>query len=226
MDLKEGESLEYLAEGLYVLQSEKEYRFTSDSILLANYVQAGGKSDVADFCSGSGVVGILAAYKNKVKSMTLIELQPELAEMIERSVKINGTDNVFVLNADVRKLDKYRERFDAICCNPPYYRLGEGKMSDRRNVALCRHELELTLKELVEAAAKSIKFGGKFYVIYRADRLAELIVELSKNKLEPKEIVNILPAPDKEVDTVLVAAKKGAEKGVRVRSLLRTDVEE
>ena len=77
----------------------------------------------------------------------------------------------------------------------------------------------------MEAAASLIKFGGRFYVVYRADRLAELIYELTLNKLEPKEIVNILPSPDKEVDTVLITAKRGAEKGVRVRSLLRSDVE-
>ena len=145
--------------------------------------------------------------------------------MSERSVKINKTENVFVVNEDVRNLDDYRERFDAVCCNPPYYRVGEGKVSEDRRIALCRHEIELTLKELAASAANILRFGGRFYVVYRADRLAELIVELTKNKLEPKEIVNVLPAPNKEVDTVLVTAKKGAEKGVRVRSLLRSDIE-
>ena len=224
--IKEGERLEYLTGDLYVLQNEKGYRFTSDAILLANYVQAGGKSDVVDLCSGSGVVGILAAYKNNVKSMTLVELQPELAEMSARSVEINGTKNVFVVNEDVRKFaNEANEKFDAACCNPPYYRVGEGKMSDDEKIATCRHEVELTLSEMVKSAAKILKFGGKFYVVYRADRLAELIFELCKNKLEPKEIVNVLPTKDKEVDTVLVSAKKGAEKGVRIRSLVRGDIE-
>ena len=227
VELKSGESLEYLVDDLFVLQSENEYRFTSDAILLANYVQAGRKSEVADLCSGSGVVGILAAYKNEVKSMTLVELQPVLADMSRRSVEMNGLNNVSVVNEDVRKVAEKigRERFDAVCCNPPYYRVGEGKTSEYANIALCRHEIELTLKELVEAAASLIKFGGRFYVVYRADRLAELIYELTLNKLEPKEIVNKLPSPDKEVDTVLITAKRGAEKGVRVRSLLRSDVE-
>ena len=225
--LKNGETLEELDEGVYVLQREGAYHFTSDSLLLAYYTKMSPKSIAADLCSGSGVVGILAAHLNKVKSMTLIELQPDLAEMCERSVKINGGENVSVLNADVKDAYKLlgRERFDAVCCNPPYYRVGEGKTREDEGVALCRHELRLTLEEMVKRVSEILKFGGRFYVVYRADRLSELLVALSKYKLETKDMVLVKPCEGKEIDTVLVCAKKGAEKGVRVRCYLREELE-
>jgi len=225
--LLDDERLDDLGNGYSIIQKNDSYRFTSDSVLLANYVVASGKSKVVDLCSGSGIVGVLVAIKNSVSSMTLLELQPSLAEMSKRTVELNGIKNVDVLTADVKTASEIlgKEVFDVVCSNPPYYRVGEGKMSDQWDIAVCRHELELNLQQLVKSAADLLKFGGKFYVVYRSDRLAELICALTDNKLEPKDITLVLPAPKKEVDTVLVCAKKGAEKGVRVRTFLRSDVE-
>lgn len=226
-ELRENERLDDLGNGLAIIQQPDAYCFTSDSVLLANLVQASAKSVVVDLCSGSGIVGILVNTKNHPKHTYCLELQSYLCDSAIRSIEYNGLTNISVVQGDVKESASIlgREFADIVTANPPYYRLNEGNMSDDMRIAVCRHELELNLKELVESAYSLLKYGGRFYVVYRADRLAELITELSVHKLEPKDIICVQPAEGKEIDTVLVVAKKGAEKGVRVKTLLRKDIE-
>lgn len=221
------ERLDDLGNGISIIQKPSAYCFTSDSVLLANIVSANKKSTVIDLCSGSGIVGILVNMKCSPKRTVCVELQSYLADMCERTIKYNDLKNMEVQNADVRQAHEIlgREIADIITANPPYYRLNEGQISPDERISVARYEMKLTLSELIASANKLLKYGGRFYVVYRADRLAELITELSENKLEPKEIVCVQPTSKKEIDTVLVVAKKGAEKGVRVRTLLRSDIE-
>lgn len=221
------ERLDDLGNGARIIQNPTGYCFTSDSVLLANLVSANRKSTVVDFCSGSGIVGILVNLKHSPKRTICVEVQSYLADMCERSIKLNELSNIEVQNSDVKTAYEVlgREMADIITANPPYYRLNEGEMSPDERISVARHEVKLTLHDLIISANKLLKYGGRFYVVYRADRLAELITELAENKLEPKEIVCVQPAPKKEIDTVLVVAKKGAEKGVRVRTLRREDIE-
>ena len=223
----EDERLDDLGNGVQIIQNPNGYCFTSDSVLLANLVSANRKSTVVDFCSGSGIVGILVGIKHSPKRTICVEVQPYLADMCERSIKLNQLPNIEVLHSDVKSAYEVlgREMADIITANPPYYRLNEGEMSPDERISIARHEVKLTLHDLITSANKLLKYGGRFYVVYRADRLAELITELSENKLEPKEIVCVQPTSKKEIDTVLVVAKKGAEKGVRVRTLLREEIE-
>lgn len=221
------ERLDDLGNGISIIQKPSAYCFTSDSVLLANLVSANKKSTVIDLCSGSGIVGILVNLKCSPKRTICVELQNYLADMCERSIKYNGLANMEVQNIDIRRSHEVlgREIADIITANPPYYRLNEGQISEDERISIARHEIKLNLNELISSANNLLKYGGRFYVVYRADRLAELITTLSAYKLEPKELICIQPTAKKETDTILVVAKKGAEKGIRVRTLLRTDIE-
>lgn len=225
--VRQGERLDDLGNGVRIIQDPSGYCFTSDSVLLANLVSANKKNTVIDLCSGSGIVGILVNIKRLPKRTVCVEIQNYLADMCERSIRYNDLSNIEVLLSDVRKAHETLgyEIADIITANPPYYRLNEGQISSDERISIARHEKKLNLNELIVSANRLLKYGGRFYVVYRADRLAELISVLSENKLEPKEIICVQPAPEKEIDTVLVVAKKGAEKGVRIRTLLRSDIE-
>lgn len=228
VELKKGERIEELGVNeLKIIQSAQGYCFTSDSVLLANFVQVGSKEEVVDLCSGSGIIGILLSAKTKAKKITLVELQERLFEMSKRSIILNGLeDRIFPLNQNVK--DAYKtigsEKADVVCCNPPYFKLNEGKTRENTEVAIARHELALNLEELLDSVTRLLKFGGRFYIVYTADRLSELLVELSKRRLEPKKLL-IISDKDKPADSVLVMAKKGAEKGIRVKTAFRTDAE-
>ena len=174
MELKENEVLEEFLEDKKIIQNVKLYRFTSDSILLSRFARAKCGDKVADFCSGSGVVGFHFLCLNKcVESLTLFEMQDNLADMSRRTAALNG----FACEVVTTRLQEigreYDDKFSLILCNPPYEKSGfENEVYER---AVCRKEITLTLKEIVEAAFRKLKFGGRLAIINRADRAAELI---------------------------------------------------
>lgn len=227
--IREGERADELElNGLKIIQSKTDYCFTSDAVILANLVKASAKQKVVDLCSGSGIIATLIAAKTKARIINAIELQTRLADSAKRSVELNGLkDRINIICDDAKNASRrlgYGSQ-DIVVCNPPYYRLGEGVMSENSEIAIARHEVAITLEGIVDISAKLIKFGGKIYIIYRADRLSELLCMMSAKKLEPKILYNIQPAKGKAVDTVVVIAKSGGEKGIVVYNYLRSDLE-
>ncbi len=227
--LCKGETVEELGiKGMRIIQAAGEYRFTSDAVILANLVKANAASRVVDLGSGSGIIALLIAAKTKAAKITGIELQPKLAERSRRSVKLNRLESrVNIVTANINGCSDILGcgGFDVVVSNPPYYRTGEGETSDNLEIALCRHEIALSLSQLISEAAKLVKFGGKFYIIFKADRLCELMCGLCAAGLEPKELICIQPAKGKTVDTVVIVAKRGAEKGITIKSFVRAELE-
>ena len=208
---------EYLLDGMKILQDSEQYRFTSDAVLLARFVTAKKGERVADFCSGSGVVGLHFFGENTgVEHVTLFEMQPVLARMSEKSVALNGLQEHFTVeNVRLQEIPaRYTEAFSLILCNPPYERGGFSAASEQR--APCRRELTLTLEELCLAAAKCLKFGGRFALIHRADRVAEVLYTLHAHRLEPKKLQFVAGKAGAKPYAVLVMAVKGGKPGTEV----------
>ncbi|MDE5666938.1 MAG: methyltransferase [Clostridia bacterium] len=215
MELKENEVLEEFFEDKKIIQNVKLYRFTSDSILLSRFARAKCGDKVADFCSGSGVVGFHFLCLNKcVESLTLFEMQEALADMSRRTAELNG----FACEVATTRLQEigreYDDKFSLILCNPPYEKSGfENEVYER---AVCRKEITLTLKEIVEAAFRKLKFGGRLAIINRADRAAELIYLLKNRGLEPKRIQFVSGTPEGKPYLIMAEAVKGGKEGVDV----------
>lgn len=212
------EVIESLLIGDYkIIQDTDFYRFTSDSVLLARFLKAKRGEVVADFCSGSGVVGLhFFAENTGIKSVTLFEMQQELARMSEKTVRLNGLEEIFrVENVRLQEIPaRYTETFSLILCNPPYERGGFGSASEVK--APCRKELALTLSELCLAAKKCLKFGGRFALVHRADRLSEVLCTLHESGLEPKKVRLVAGKAGEKPYAVLVAATKGGKPGTEV----------
>lgn len=216
------EIVEDLLIGNYrILQDTDLYRFTSDAVLLARFLRAKRGERVADFCAGSGVVGLhFYAENTGVEHVTLFEMQPRLAEMSARTVALNGLKGKFTVeNVRLQEIDpRYTEAFSLILCNPPYERGGFAAADAEK--ALCRKELSLSLEELCAAAARCLKFGGRFALIHRADRLAELLYTLHEHRLEPKKVCPVCGRAGARPYAVLVAAVKGGKPGTELLSAL------
>ncbi len=215
MRLKENEVLESFYGDKKIIQNINLYRFTSDSILLSKFAKAKFGDKVADFCSGSGVVGFHFLCLNSViSSLTLFEMQESLADMSRRTAQLNEFDCKVVCTRLQDISAEFNDRFSLILCNPPYERGGfENEVYER---AICRKELTITLEEIVEQAFKKLKFGGRLAIINRADRVAELIYLLKKRGLEPKRIQFVCGTPGAKPYLVMVEAVKGGKEGVDV----------
>ena len=215
MQLKDGEVLESFYGDKQIIQNINLYRFTSDSILLSRFARAKKGDRVADFCSGSGVVGFHFLCLNpKIASLDLFEMQPALAEMSERTAKLNGFDCT-VHCCKIQEIGReYDDKFSLILCNPPYERAGfENEIYER---AICRKEITITLQEIIEGAYRALKFGGRFAIINRADRTAELIYLLKKRGLEPKKLQFVSGVAGAKPYLVMVEAVKGGKEGIEI----------
>lgn len=213
--LKENEVLEEFFGDKKIIQNTSLYRFTSDSILLSRFAKAKAGDKVADFCSGSGVVGFHFLCLNpKIKSLTLFEMQEELADMSRRTAILNGFDCTAVC-CRVQDIPKsYDDKFSLILCNPPYERSGFGNADFKK--AVCRKEITITLKEIADAAFKKLKFGGRLAILNRADRAAELIYILKSKNLEPKRLQFVSGSRGSKPYLVMVEAVKGGKEGIEI----------
>ncbi len=216
MELNENEVLEPFFGDKKIIQNTRLYRFTSDSVLLSKFARAKFGDKVADFCSGSGVVGFhfLCLNPSLVSSLTLFEMQETLADMSRRTALLNGFE-CRVENVRVQDVGReYDDAFSLVLCNPPYEKSGfENEVYER---AVCRKEITLTLAEIIEAAFRKLKFGGRLAIINRADRVAELLFLLKKRGLEPKRLQFVAGAAAAKPYLVMVEAVKGGKEGCEV----------
>lgn len=222
--LKKNERLDDLQyKGLKIIQDKTRYCFTSDSVLLANFVKATSKDVVVDLCTGSGIIATLVLAKTNAKKIYGVELQPYLADMAKRSVKLNNqTERLEIINTSVQEVTNFIKEgsVSIVTANPPYEKAETHFLSGNDHIDICKYETNLSLKELIASASKLLKYGGKFYMVHKASRLAEIISVLKQFNLEPKIIKLAQPKQNSNANVLLIKAVKGGKQGVIVESTL------
>lgn len=205
------DDLEY--EGLEIIQQPDGYCFTSDSVLVANLLNVKKTDRVVDIGTGSGIIAILAAAKFHPKKVIGVEIQARLADMARRSVLHNGLSDVIeIKNVPVQGVENLiGDNYDVVVTNPPYDENVKSRPEEATEKEICKSEVCLTLDDCVSSAARLLKFGGLFYMVNKARRLADALYLMKCNNIEPKKLYLVQPKRDKAVDTFIVEGKKGAK---------------
>ena len=204
--------------GLQIIQDKSGYCFTTDSVLLANFLKCKSKDKVVEFCSGSGVVSILAFAKNRCKDYSLVEIQPRLADMSNRTIMLNNLqDYIKVYNMSFQDFAKSNnENYDVVICNPPYFSTASADKNISEELRIARHEITMNLEDLAKSINKVLKYGGKFYLVHKSERFDEIMFSFAKNNLAIKNIVFCHPKIDKDASFVLFEGIKGGKNGLKV----------
>lgn len=212
IELTENERLDDLNyKGMKLIQSTDSFCFGTDSVLLSGFVKVNSTDKLVDLGAGSGVLGILIHARTNC-SVTAIEIDGEQCSRIERSVELNRiSEKVKVINADYLKLDFNKSVYSAAVCNPPYFKVNCGTHS---KTAGATHETIADINSVANVASKLLKFGGKLFICFPAQRLAEAILALSHVSLEVKRIRPVCSRIDKAPYLCLIEAKKGAKPGM------------
>lgn len=204
---------------LKIYQDDQLYCFTSDAVLLSKFARVKKGDVVADFCSGSGIVGLHLYGLNaeKIDSVSLFELQKPLYDLSVKSIKHNKLEEKFTaINCRVQDIDNsYAGKFSLITCNPPYMEKVRGFVDEKDCIALCRAEIALTLDELVSAISKALKFGGRVNMVHRADRLVDVMCCFRAHNIEPKRL-QLVSSADKTPYLFLIEGVKGGKSGLTV----------
>lgn len=207
---------EPLGRGLRVLVSSA-HRFSTDSLLLADFSLPRPGAHCADLGSGCGVIPLLWTHRAAPASVLALELQPDAAALAGASARANG-QTIRVLCGDLRD---YRtclphQGLDLAACNPPYFSPGEGAASEDKNRSLARHGHTLSLSELAEAARFALKTGGRLCFCLPARRLAEAAVTMHSHQLEPKRLRLVQSRPEKAPYLLLMECRRGGKPGTEV----------
>ncbi|KJS18796.1 MAG: hypothetical protein VR72_21555 [Clostridiaceae bacterium BRH_c20a] len=222
VDVRENESIdELILGGLKIIQKTGGFRFSLDAVLLAHFATVKKGYKVIDLGTGTGVIPLILTTRALELNITGVEIQEEVAQRAKRSLALNQLKNIKIITADLRNLgEEHLGHYDLVISNPPYLTLNQGKISPSEEIALSRHEIKCSLEDLIRSAQKLIKNQGRFALIHRAERLAEIIAYLKVYKLEPKRIRLIHPYLAEAANLVLIEVIKGAKPGLTVHTPL------
>jgi tRNA1(Val) A37 N6-methylase TrmN6 len=174
--------------GLKIYQPRRGLRFSLDAVMLARFVSPFSRGCALDIGTGGGIIPLLLSALQPDLQLAGIELQSQLAALARKNVAFNHLQTrIAIYQGDVRDEsgEIYRQRYELLLCNPPFYEVGTGRVNPLPELAVARHELALTLPELLRAASLLLAPAGDFLLIHRAERLAECLQMLPEFHLHP-----------------------------------------
>lgn len=204
--------------GPRIANADGVYSVGTDSVLLGGFVGRAAGLGV-DLGCGCGILGISVLWTNPGLRMQFIDLQEAAVKATELNLKLNELEErAVVLHRDLRTFSdpNERDRYDLVVANPPYYPVGSGKPSPDPSRALARTELGCTLEDLIQTASLLLKTGGRFCIVHKPERLAELFSLMHHQKLEPKRLQMVQYQIDSSPSLILAEGKKGAKPGLKV----------
>ena len=218
-ELKDGERIDDLQRnGRVIIQNPSRFCFGIDAVLLSGFAKVKKGERLIDLGSGNGILPILLEAKNNGTSYTGLEIQPENVEMSNRSVQLNGTDNVSFIEGDICRASEIfgKNSCEVVTSNPPYMKAFAGEMNPADAVAVARHEIRMTLEDLIRETTSLLTGNGRCYYVHRPQRLADIICLMRKYRLEPKKMRLVYPYADREPVLVLIEGRKNGNPELRI----------
>lgn len=219
MILNENERINEINENLKLIENKDSLTFGTDAYLLSAFLPVHQAKIGVELGCGSGVISLLALSRKKLCHVYGIEVQDEIADIAKRNAALNNFSNEFnVISKDLRevKSDDTNGEVDVVFSNPPYMKSNSGKLNLNEHKNASRHEIFGDINDFCACAKRLLKHGGDFCVVYRPDRMADLIFALKNNGLEPKRIAFIHANSHTPPSLLLISAKKGGKSGLTV----------
>lgn len=211
--------------GYKIVQKSDYFKFSLDSMLLANFVNINmADSKLLDFCTGNCPIPIILS--NSIKNIVAFEVQKEIYELGDESLTLNNINNVKLINDDIKNIGNYYEEgyFDIITCNPPYFKVIDSSRINENSVkAIARHEILIKLEDIVSLAYKFLRDKGKLYIVYRPDRLMELLKLFDKYKFGVKKLQCCYNNSDSLSSMILIEAMKNGQDDLKILVPLFTE---
>ena len=206
-----------------IIQDPERFCFGMDAVLLSGFAKAKEGDRVIDLGTGTGIIPILMEAKTKASDFTGLEIQPESADMAQRSVELNHLESkIRIVTGDIKEASSLfgAATFDVVTSNPPYMTEHHGITNEKSPKAIARHELLCTLEDVISQAARLLRPGGSFYMVHRPFRLVDIMVLMREYHLEPKRMKLVYPYIDKDPNMVLIEGLRGGRPRLTVEKPL------
>lgn len=209
--------------GYKIIQDRERFCFGMDAVLLSGFAKVKPGEKVLDLGTGTGIIPILLEAKAKGEHFTGLEIQAESADMAARSVAYNGLqEKIDIVTGDIKDASGIfgASSFDVVTTNPPYMIGAHGIQNDADAKAIARHEILCDLEDILRESSKILPPGGRFYMVHRPFRLAEIFSRMVKWHIEPKRMQLVYPYVDKEPNMVLIEGLRGGKSRLTVEKPL------
>ncbi len=224
LNLGQGERIDELQRNGYVIiQDPSRFCFGMDAVLLSGFANVKPGEKVLDLGTGTGIIPILLEAKTRGRHFTGLEIQTESAEMARRSVQLNHLESkIEIVTGDIKDASRIfgASSFDLITTNPPYMIDSHGIKNEMDAKTIARHEVLCTLEDLIRESAKILPPKGRFYMVHRPFRLAEIFCMMTNYKIEPKRMKLVYPYVDREPNMVLIEGLRGGKSRMTVEKPL------
>ena len=165
---------------LKIYQNDEYFKFSLDSVLLAEFVRKPDKcKHILELCAGNCAVSMILSTKTRSK-ITAVEVQDEIYELGLKSIRYNKLNNqINYVKSNVKDIDNYfpGNNFDVIVCNPPYFNSKNVDLiNDEKVKAIARHEILINLEDIIMISSKMLQLNGEFYLVHKPERLDEIIL--------------------------------------------------
>ena len=223
-NLLPGERIDELQRSGYrIIQNPERFCFGMDAVLLSGFARAKKQERCLDLGCGNGIIPILMEAKTEGKHFTGLEIQPESADMAKRSVALNGLqDRIDIVEGDIKDASKIfgASSFHVVTTNPPYMTAQHGLTNLYEAKTIARHEVLCNLEDIIRESARLLMPGGRFYMVHRPFRLAEIISLMVQYRMEPKRMRLVYPYVDREPNMVLIEGLRGGKSRMTVEKPL------
>lgn len=223
-NLLPGERIDELQRNGYrIIQNPERFCFGMDAVLLSGFARAKKHECCLDLGCGNGIIPILMEAKTEGKHFTGLEIQPESADMARRSVALNGLqDRIDIVEGDIKDASKIfgASSFHVVTTNPPYMTAQHGLTNLYEAKTIARHEVLCNLEDIIRESARLLMPGGRFYMVHRPFRLAEIISLMVQYRIEPKRMRLVYPYVDREPNMVLIEGLRGGKSRMTVEKPL------
>ena len=218
------EHWEYLKPGgLRFVWEDALFHPGTDSFLLSSLPRLSAGLRVCDLGCGTGLLGLLLLQRQPDLRVTGIDIQAPAISLAEQAAAENRLmDRLTFRCADLRQARQYfpTGSFDLAICNPPYYVPGSGKVSQDAARCTARSESEATLADICAAAAYLLRWGGKFCLVHKPERLTDVLCALREAGIEPKRLRFVHNRAEYAPSLFLLEGCRGGKPGLTIEPSL------
>ncbi len=213
---------ERLSDDIRIAVSD-DHTFGTDAVILAHFAGIKIRDKALDMGTGCGIIPMLWLRNEKINNVSCLDIQKNAYEQVCFTIKENRfEDRIKPYLCDLRKINKTftAEQFSLVTMNPPYKPVGTGIESLSESAKIARHEICCNIEDAAKAAAYLLKYGGRFCMCHRPERLVDTLEIMRKYKLEPKRLRFVQDKNGEQPFLFLVQGQKGAKPFLRVEPQL------
>ncbi|MBS5116198.1 MAG: tRNA1(Val) (adenine(37)-N6)-methyltransferase [Erysipelotrichaceae bacterium] len=205
-------------ENFKIIQRKDMFNFSLDTVLLSHFCTINKDYEkIIDFGTNNAAIPLILSMRTASKIIG-VEIQEEACKIAQKNIVLNHLENqIEIVHEDIKNYIHQIQNVDLVVCNPPFFKLGEkSNLNDNEYLQIARHEIKITLEQIIQSASKILKQKGRFAIVHRPERLIDIITIMKTYDIEPKRIQLVYPKHNRECNTILVEGMYKGNPGLKI----------